>query len=85
MIKSEDSFSQEQQRSGVRTYQVQSPQQNLEISSLEIYSHIHLVIKGLLPPKESQKFSQAGRLRYFLENWEKFTSDPSILNILKGY
>ena len=35
--------------------------------------------------KEFQKFQQAGRLQYFLENWEKLTSDPSILNIAKGY
>ena len=34
--------------------------------------------QGLFPPKEFQKFPQAGRLQYFLENWEKLTSDPSI-------
>ena len=42
-------------------------------------------IKGLFPPKEFQTCSQASRLQYFLENWEKLTSNPLILNIMKGY
>ena len=57
----------------------------MEILSPEIYSHIHLAIKGLFPPKKAQNFPQAGRLQYFLENWEKLTSNPAILNIVKGY
>ena len=45
MVKAENSFSQKQQRPEVRTYQVQSPQQNPEIVSPEIYSDIHPAIK----------------------------------------
>ena len=71
VVEGEDSFSQEQQQPEVRTYQVQFPQKNLEIHSPEICSHIHPTIKGLFPPNEFQKFPQAGRLRYFLKNWEK--------------
>ena len=85
MVEGEDSFSQEQHQPEVRTYQGQSPQQSMEILSPEIYSHIHLAIKGLFPPKKAQNFPQAGRLQYFLENWEKLTSNPAILNIVKGY
>ena len=84
VVESEDPFSQEQQRPEVRTYQVQSPQQNLEILSPEIYSHIHPGFEGLFP-KEFQKFQHKSRLQYFLENWEKLARDPSILNIVKGY
>ena len=47
-------------------------------------SHIQSAIKGLFPPHEFQKFPQAVRLQYF-QNWEKFTSDPSILNLVKRY
>ena len=86
VVEGEDSFSQEQQRPEVRTKQVQSPQQNLEILSPEIYSLTHTSCnQRFIPTKEFQKVSQVGRLQYFLENWEKFTSDPSILNIVKGY
>ena len=85
MVEGEDSFSQEQHQPEVRTYQGQSPQQSMEILSPEIHSHIHLAIKGLFPPKKAQNFPQAGRLQYFLENWEKLTSNPAILNIVKGY
>ena len=27
----------------------------------------------------------AGRLKYFLQNWEKITKDPKILNVIKGW
>ena len=57
----------------------------MEILSPEIYSHIHPLIKGLFPPKEFQNFPQEDRLQYFLENWGNLTSNPSILNIVKGY
>ena len=46
LVEDEDSFSQEQQQPEVRTYQVQSPQRNLQILSPEIYSHMHPTIKG---------------------------------------
>ena len=62
VVEGKDSFFPEQQQPEVRTYQVQSPQQNLEILSPEIYSHIHPAIKDLFPPKEFQNFPQAGRL-----------------------
>ena len=73
MVESEDSFSQEQQWPEARTYQDQSPQQNLRILIPEIYSHIHPAIKCLFPPKEFQKFPQTGHLKYCLEKWEKPT------------
>ena len=85
VVKGEDSFFQEQHQPEVKTYQVQSPQQNMEILSPEIYSHIHPAKKGLFPPKKFQNFPQVRRLQYFLENWGKLTSNPSILNIVKGY
>ena len=85
VVEGKNSFSQEQQQPEVRIYQNQSPQQNIEILRPEIYSHIHPAIKGLFPPKEFQNFSQASRLQYFLENWEKLTSNAFILNIMKGY
>ena len=67
MVEDEDSFSQEQQQPEVRTYQVQSPQQNLEILIPEIYSHIHPTIKGLFSPNKLQNFPQVDRLQYFLK------------------
>ena len=85
MVEGEDSFLEEQHQPEVKTYQVQSPQQNMEILSPEIYSHIHPAKKGLFPLKKFQNFPQARRLQYFLENWGKLTSNPSILNIVKGY
>ena len=85
MVEGEDSFSQEQQWPEVRTYQDQSPQQNLRILIPEIYSHIHPAIKCLFPPKEFQKFPQTGHLKYCLEKWEKPTTDRYILNTVKGY
>ena len=85
MVEGEDSFSQEQQWPEVRTYQDQSPQQNLRILIPEIYSHIHPAINCLFPPKEFQKFPQTGHLQYCLEKWEKPTSDRYILNTGKGY
>ena len=32
-----------------------------------------------------QNFRPAGRLQYFLKNWEKLTNDPFILELVKGY
>ena len=50
------------------------------ILSSEIYMHPAII--WLFPPKEFQKFPQAGHLRYFLWNWKKLTSKrPSILDI----
>ena len=79
VVEGKYSFSQRKQRPEVRTYQFQSPQQNLEILGPEIYSHIYPAIKGLFPPIEFQKCPQAGRLQYVFENREKLTSGTSIL------
>ena len=42
VVEGKNSFSQEQQQPEVRTYQNQSPQQNIEILRPEIYSYIIL-------------------------------------------
>ena len=81
MVEGKNSFSSERQWPEVRTYQVQSPQQNLEILSPEIYSHKHPTIKGSFSPKKLHRQVVSN----IFGNWEKPTSDLTMLNIVKGY
>ena len=76
MVEGKDSFSQERQWPEVRTYQVQSPQQNLHILSPDIYSHKHPAIQGSFSPKELQKFPQTGCLQYFFRKLGETYEQP---------
>ena len=74
MVERKDSFS--RQWPEVRNYQVQSPQQNLEILSPEIYSQKHPAIQGSFSPKELQKFPQTGCLQYFFRKLGETYEQP---------
>ena len=76
MVERKDSFSRERQWPELRNYQVQSPQQNLEIISPEIYSHKHPAIQGSFSPKELQKFPQTGCLQYFFRKLGETYEQP---------
>ena len=58
--------------------------QILETLPMEEYSNVHLVLKQLFPkmPKVSVL---AGRTRHILQNWQKVSKDPVILDIVRGY
>ena len=45
---------------------------------------VHPLIRNLLDSKIKQA-PLAGRLRFYLKNWEKLTQDPNILAIVQGY
>ena len=55
-----------------------------DLLNLSEYQKVHPFVKTLF--KETRgTFPLAGRLKYFLKNWEKVTNDSIILGIVKGY
>ena len=40
---------------------------------------------SLLPQKEAQPLKVAGRLGYFVDTWKVLTSDPWVLQAVKGF
>ena len=63
--------------------QCQFPQKRVEIISPQNYPHMHPLIKRLLYVENIQTFRPAGPLQYLLRKWEKLTSDPFILELVK--
>ena len=57
----------------------------MEILSPQDYPHIHPVMIKLLYVENMHNFQRAGRLQYFLKEWEEITKDPFILELVKGY
>lgn len=43
---------------------------------------VHLIIRKLFSQKIDQKLLPAGRLKHFVQNWEKVTGDPEILSLI---
>ena len=55
-----------------------------DLLNLSDYQKVHPFVKTLF--KETREtFPLAGRLKYFLKNWEKVTNDSAILSIVKSY
>ena len=55
-----------------------------DLLNLSDYKKVHPFVKTLF--KETREtFPIAGKLKYFLKNWEKVTNDSTILSIVKGY
>ena len=63
--------------------QCQFSQKRVEIISPQNYPHMHPLIKRLLYVENIQTFRPAGPLQYLLRKWEKLTSDPFILELVK--
>ena len=57
----------------------------MEILSPQDYPHIHPVMIKLLYVENMQNFQPAGRLQYFLKEWEELPNDSFILELVKGY
>ena len=55
-----------------------------DLLNLSNYQKVHPFVKTLFQ-ETRETFPLAGRLKYFLKNWEKFTNDSTILGIVKGY
>lgn len=47
------------------------------------YQNVHPIVKNLFSNVIPQ-VPQAGRIKYFLQNWKKLTTDVAILNIVQG-
>ena len=47
--------------------------------------NVHPILKKLFPAQKLRASSNAGRLRFFLQNWQKLTTDPVILEIVQGW
>ena len=55
-----------------------------DVLNFSNYKKVHPFVKTLF--KETRKtFPLAGRLIYFLKNWEKVAIDSAILSLVKGY
>ena len=50
-----------------------------EIVPMHQLKHVHPLVLNLFSKKEIRNFPLAGRLQYFLDNWEILTNDPKIL------
>ena len=56
------------------------------ILPVEEYPKVHPLVKDLLIIKEFPKsMSVAGRIRFFVKNWECLTQNPDIINLVQGY
>ena len=56
------------------------------ILSVQDYPKVHRLVKNLFPVKLSQSLPLAGRVKFFIKNWEKLRGkDPSVLEIVQGY
>ena len=57
----------------------------LELRYAKVKIRPELLKVGLTRPRANFKtLPEGGRLKYFLENWEKITLDPAILQSVKG-
>ena len=55
-----------------------------DLLNLSDYQKVHPFVKTIF--KETREtFPLAGRLKYFLKNWEKITNNSTILSKVKGY
>ena len=50
-----------------------------EIVPLHQLRDIHPLVQNLFPNVKVSNFPPAGRLKYFVKHWKKFTSNPEIL------
>ena len=55
-----------------------------DLLNLNEYKNVHPFVKMLFQ-ENKESFPPAGKLKYFLKNWEKVTNDTTILNIVKSY
>ena len=59
---------------------------HVKILSTQEYKNVHPLVRDLfgikvIPPN----LPVAGRLKYFLKNWECLTQDPQVLEMVKGF
>ena len=52
---------------------------------LSQFSKVHVAIKNIFPLRVNPQLPLAGRLGYYIKNWEKITQDQNILQLVKGY
>ena len=69
----------------VRIFLLNLDTQANTILPLQDYPMIHPVVRQMFSSQNLQDIPAAGRLKYFLQNWEKLTQDPQILQLVKGY
>ena len=66
------------------TFSISTKPKTPDLLNLSNYQKVHPFVKTLF--KETREnFPLAGRLKYFLKNWEKVTNNSTILSIVKGY
>ena len=63
----------------------QLPQQKAKILHVENFPQVHQVVKNLISLLDLLEFCAAGRLQFFLQNWEKLASNSFILNTVQGF
>ena len=49
------------------------------------FSNVHPLIKTFFLKKETPNIPPAGTLKFFINNWQKVTTDQVILSYLEGY
>ena len=69
----------------VQVVSPQLPQQKVEILNVENFPQVHRVVKNLISLLNLSEFPAAGFFNFFLQNWEKITSSPFILNTVQGF
>ena len=69
----------------VQAVSPQLTQQEVEILNVENFPQVHQVVNNLISSLNLSEFPTLGRLQFFLQNWEKLTSDPFILNTVHGF
>ena len=62
---------------------VSSTSQNLAV--LQGLPQFHPLVRSLFPEDLQCRYRLAGRLKYFLKNFEKPSSDQAVLNMISGY
>ena len=52
---------------------------------MQKFANVHRFVQNLFPVKIISELPLAGRIKFFLKNWERLTKDPSILEIVQGF
>lgn len=60
----------------VQVFSPQLTQQKVEILNVENVSKAQQIVKNVISPPNLSEFPVARRLQFFLQNWDKLTSDP---------
>ena len=49
------------------------------------FPNVHSLIKKLVFAERDSQYTYSGETRFFVENWQKVTTDPVILSYVEGY